>query len=267
MLEHAARTALAVSVPLVCIMRSSGADIVEGFAALHGWGRAAKALADCSGIVPTIFVVDGPAVSGPALLIGLADLVVMTRDAYAFVSGPTMVADFTGVVVDKYELGGAASHARYTGAASWSPTTWRRRRRWSSSCSATCPSTTTPSRRRGRPTTRSTAGCPRPASSCRRRRRAATTCATSCVRSATTASCSSCAAAGRRTSSPRSPRSAASPSASWPTSRSPWPARSTSRRRRRRRASWRCATRSTCRSSRSSTRPASTRARTSSGGA
>ena len=118
MLEHAARTALAVSVPLVCIMRSSGADIVEGFAALHGWGRAAKAMADCSGIVPTIFVVDGPAVSGPALLIGLADLVVMTRDAYAFVSGPTMVADFTGVVVDKYELGGAASHARYTGAAS-----------------------------------------------------------------------------------------------------------------------------------------------------
>ena len=93
-------------------MRSSGADIVEGFAALHGWGLAARALADCSGVVPTIFVVDGPAVSGPALLIGLADLVVMTDEAYAFVSGPTMIADFTGVVVDKLELGGAASHAR-----------------------------------------------------------------------------------------------------------------------------------------------------------
>ena len=118
MIEHAARTALEISVPLVCVMRSSGADIVEGFAALHGWGRAARALADCSGIVPTIFVVDGPAVSGPALLIGLADLVVMTDDAYAFVSGPTMIADFTGVVVDKLELGGAASHARYSGAAS-----------------------------------------------------------------------------------------------------------------------------------------------------
>jgi acetyl-CoA carboxylase carboxyltransferase component len=118
MLEHAARTALDLSVPLVCVMRSSGADIVEGFAALHGWGLAARALADCSGVVPTIFVVDGPAVSGPALLIGLADLVVMTDEAYAFVSGPTMIADFTGVVVDKLELGGAASHARYTGAAS-----------------------------------------------------------------------------------------------------------------------------------------------------
>jgi acetyl-CoA carboxylase carboxyltransferase component len=118
MIEHAACTAVNLSVPLVCIMRSSGADIVEGFSALHGWGRAARALADCSGIVPTILVVDGPAVSGPALLIGLADLVVMTSDAYAFVSGPTMIAEFTGVVVDKLELGGAASHARYSGAAS-----------------------------------------------------------------------------------------------------------------------------------------------------
>ncbi|MEO7397452.1 MAG: carboxyl transferase domain-containing protein, partial [Ilumatobacteraceae bacterium] len=100
-----------------CTMRSSGADITEGFAALHGWGRAARALADCSGVVPTVFIVDGPAVSGPALLIGLADHVVMTTQAYAFVSGPTMVAEFTGVVMDNDELGGSASHARYSGAA------------------------------------------------------------------------------------------------------------------------------------------------------
>jgi len=117
MLEHAAHAALDGRIPLVCVMRSSGADIVEGFAALHGWGRAARALADCSGIVPTVFVVDGPAVSGPALLLGLADHVVMTEEAYAFVSGPTMVAEFTGVAISNDELGGAASHARYTGAA------------------------------------------------------------------------------------------------------------------------------------------------------
>ena len=100
---------------LIVIMRSSGADIVEGFAALHGWGLAAKALTDCSGVVPIIMVVDGPAVSGPALLLGIADFVVMTADSYAFVTGPTMVAEFTGVVIDNEELGGAASHARYTG--------------------------------------------------------------------------------------------------------------------------------------------------------
>jgi acetyl-CoA carboxylase carboxyltransferase component len=116
-LEHAAVTAREQRLPLIGVVRSSGADIVEGFSALHGWGRAAKALADCSGIVPTILIVDGPAVSGPALLLGLADHVVMTNAAYAFVSGPTMVAEFTGVMMDNEELGGAASHARYTGAA------------------------------------------------------------------------------------------------------------------------------------------------------
>jgi acetyl-CoA carboxylase carboxyltransferase component len=117
-IENASVTARAKGFPLIVIMRSSGADIVEGFAALHGWGLAAKALTDCSGVVPIIMVVEGPAVSGPALLLGIADFVVMTVDSYAFVTGPTMVAEFTGVRIDNEELGGAASHARYTGAAS-----------------------------------------------------------------------------------------------------------------------------------------------------
>jgi acetyl-CoA carboxylase carboxyltransferase component len=99
-------------------MESSGADILEGIAALHGWGTAAKALADCSGVVPTISIVTGPAVSGPALLIGLSDFVVMTDDSYAFVSGPTMVAEFTGIEVSTNELGGAGTHARHSGASS-----------------------------------------------------------------------------------------------------------------------------------------------------
>ena len=117
-IENASVTARAKGFPLIVIMRSSGADIVEGFAALHGWGLAAKALTDCSGVVPIIMVVEGPAVSGPALLLGIADFVVMTVDSYAFVTGPTMVTEFTGVRIDNEELGGAASHARYTGAAS-----------------------------------------------------------------------------------------------------------------------------------------------------
>jgi acetyl-CoA carboxylase carboxyltransferase component len=104
--------------PLVGIVGSSGADILEGMSALHGWGRAARELAACSGVVPVLMVVDGPAVSGPALLLGLADHVVMTEASYAFVSGPTMVAEFTGVLVDNDELGGAAAHARFTGTAS-----------------------------------------------------------------------------------------------------------------------------------------------------
>ncbi|MFV0307013.1 MAG: acyl-CoA carboxylase subunit beta [Desertimonas sp.] len=111
----AARTATAHAMPLVIVLASTGADILEGMDALEGWGHLAKALADCSGCVPTIMVVDGPAVSGPALLLGLADVVVMTEDSYAFVSGPVMVEEFTGVNVSVDELGAAASLARHAG--------------------------------------------------------------------------------------------------------------------------------------------------------
>jgi acetyl-CoA carboxylase carboxyltransferase component len=113
----AAETARTKGLPLVGQFASSGADILEGIAALHGWGSAAKALADCSGVVPTVNIVSGPAVSGPALLIGLADFVVMTEDSYAFVSGPTMVEEFTGIAVSADELGGPGAHARHSGAA------------------------------------------------------------------------------------------------------------------------------------------------------
>ena len=115
LIARAAHAALQGRRPLVGIIASSGADILGGMAALHGWGLAAKAISACSGVVPVLMIVDGPAVSGPALLLGLADVVVMTDSSYAFVSGPSMVADFTGLVVDNVGLGGTATHARQTG--------------------------------------------------------------------------------------------------------------------------------------------------------
>ena len=56
--------------PIVGRIATSGADVAEGVAALHAWGRVAKALADASGVVPIVLVLVGPAVSGPALLLG-----------------------------------------------------------------------------------------------------------------------------------------------------------------------------------------------------
>ena len=47
----------------------------------------------------TIVVVDGPAVSGPALLLGIADFTIMTDRSSAFVNGPVMVEEFTGVAI------------------------------------------------------------------------------------------------------------------------------------------------------------------------
>ena len=99
------------------VIASSGADVHDGVAALHGWGTAARALTKCSGRVPVLLAATGPVVSGPALLLGLADHVVMTEDAYAFVSGPRMVETFTGESLDSAELGGAGVHASSTGVA------------------------------------------------------------------------------------------------------------------------------------------------------
>ena len=118
-IANAAAAALAQRMPLVVQMASSGADILGGIPALHGWGQAARAIAECSGVVPLVTIVDGPAVSGPALLIGLSDFVIMTESSYAFVSGPTMVAEFTGIEVGNDELGGTDAHARQSGVASF----------------------------------------------------------------------------------------------------------------------------------------------------
>jgi acetyl-CoA carboxylase carboxyltransferase component len=114
-LETAARAALDQRLPLVIVLATSGVDIVEGMPALDHWGRASSAVAACSGIVPTFVVVDGPAVSGPALLLGIADFAVMTESSAAFVNGPVMVEQFTGIAIDMHELGGADNLSRYAG--------------------------------------------------------------------------------------------------------------------------------------------------------
>jgi acetyl-CoA carboxylase carboxyltransferase component len=113
----AALHALQSGIPLLGVLASSGADVHDGVAALHGWGLAAQALSRCSGRVPILLAATGPVLSGPALLLGLADQVVMTEDAHAFVSGPRMVETFTGEALDASELGGASVHASSTGVA------------------------------------------------------------------------------------------------------------------------------------------------------
>ena len=104
-----------LGIPFVFFVASSGADVLDGVAALHGWGRAAAAISRCTGQVPVIAAATGPVVSGPALLLGLSDLVVMSSEAVAFVSGPQMVAEFTGIEIGINELGGTATHATSSG--------------------------------------------------------------------------------------------------------------------------------------------------------
>lgn len=117
-LERAVRAAGDLGIPLVGALATSGADVTEGVASLHAWGRVARAVADVSGVVPVVMVVTGPCVSGPSLLLGMADHVVMTDHAEAYVSGPGVTAAVTGVAVDRRALGGPHVHASLTGLAS-----------------------------------------------------------------------------------------------------------------------------------------------------
>jgi acetyl-CoA carboxylase carboxyltransferase component len=114
-LTIAAQTAHRYHLPLVAVLASSGADVHDGVAALHGWGRAALEVAKCSGVVPILFAVTGPTVSGPALLLGMADVVIATEAASAYVVGPQAVADFTGERLTVEALGGAGSLRRNSG--------------------------------------------------------------------------------------------------------------------------------------------------------
>ena len=114
-LAAAATEACDLGVPLVVTIASGGADVVEGIAALHGWGLAAAAVARCSGRVPVLMAVTGPAVSGQALLLGLADVVCLSEGATAYVSGPAMVEEMTGTRLSPTDLGGTGVHARQSG--------------------------------------------------------------------------------------------------------------------------------------------------------
>ncbi|MEO6121297.1 MAG: carboxyl transferase domain-containing protein [Acidimicrobiales bacterium] len=115
--ERLVRKATEAGVPVVGVLSTSGADIAHGVASLHAWGRVAKALADASGVVPIALVVGGVCLSGPALLLGLADVVVMARSSFAYVSGPAAVRRFTGAEVAHVDLGGAVVHQVRTGLA------------------------------------------------------------------------------------------------------------------------------------------------------
>jgi acetyl-CoA carboxylase carboxyltransferase component len=111
------RRAVDAGVPIVGVLDTSGADVRHGIDSLHAWGGIARAMTQASGVVPVCLVVIGTCLSGPALLLGLADVVVVTDDAVAYVSGPAAVERMTGRRVTGDDLGGAAVHAARSGVA------------------------------------------------------------------------------------------------------------------------------------------------------
>ncbi len=118
LIARGARRALDQSVPFVCEFAANGPAAEDELAVTFAIGEAAQAITACSGRVPTIGVLQGDAVAGPALLLGLVDHVVVVDGSHAFVSGPAMVSEFTGVEFNRTELGGSAALTNQAGLAS-----------------------------------------------------------------------------------------------------------------------------------------------------
>ena len=116
-----ARTVVAATeagVPVVGVLAQAGLGTSSTIDDLCGWGAVAHAFATASGQVPTVLVLDGPCLGGPALLLGLVDVVVMTSAGHAFVNAPATSARITGsAVLDAELVGGSWVHGARTGVA------------------------------------------------------------------------------------------------------------------------------------------------------
>ena len=104
-------------VPVIGLWHSGGARLAEGVVALDAVGQVFAAMVRASGRVPQISVVLGPAAGGAAYGPALTDIVVMSKEARIFVTGPEVVRSVTGEQVDMERLGGVEPHGRRSGVA------------------------------------------------------------------------------------------------------------------------------------------------------
>ncbi|MFN8216073.1 MAG: carboxyl transferase domain-containing protein [Solirubrobacterales bacterium] len=98
--------------PVVGFVRSGGARLQEGHAALAGYGRIFRASVALSRKVPQISIVSGISAGGGAYSPALTDFVAMTADSRMFLTGPKVVLEAMGEDISMEELGGPKLHGR-----------------------------------------------------------------------------------------------------------------------------------------------------------
>jgi acetyl-CoA carboxylase carboxyltransferase component len=98
--------------PVVGFVRSGGARLQEGHAALAGYGRIFRASVELSRKVPQISILSGVSAGGGAYSPALTDFVVMTEDSRMFLTGPKVVAEALGEEISMEDLGGPKVHGR-----------------------------------------------------------------------------------------------------------------------------------------------------------
>ncbi|MBN1879497.1 acyl-CoA carboxylase subunit beta [bacterium] len=108
--------ALKTGDPFIFINDSGGARIQEGVDALAGYGGIFYRNVKMSGVVPQISIIAGPCAGGAAYSPALTDFIIQVRhEGQLFITGPNVIKQVTGEVISAEELGGADSHAYYSG--------------------------------------------------------------------------------------------------------------------------------------------------------
>lgn len=104
--------------PMIGICDSGGARIQEGVNSLSGYGEIFYRNVRCSGVIPQISIILGPAAGGAVYSPALTDFVIMAEGrSYMFLTGPKVVKTVTFEDVSVEALGGASVHASRTGLA------------------------------------------------------------------------------------------------------------------------------------------------------
>ncbi|MBS1880574.1 MAG: methylmalonyl-CoA carboxyltransferase [Actinobacteria bacterium] len=98
--------------PVVGFVRSGGARLQEGHAALAGYGRIFRASVQLSRKVPQISILNGISAGGGAYSPALTDFVVMTKESRMFLTGPKVVAEAMGEEISMENLGGPRVHGK-----------------------------------------------------------------------------------------------------------------------------------------------------------
>lgn len=114
--QRVLETAGAIGCPVVGVVSSVAVEPgPTGLEGLVAWGRVAATATRLSGVVPILIAVTGPVHGSLAPVLGLADHLVMTVGATAYVNGPAPVSRTTGVDVSPDDIGGLDVHASGSG--------------------------------------------------------------------------------------------------------------------------------------------------------
>lgn len=108
-------TAVREDCPVIGLWHSGGAKLADGVESLDSAAQIFGAMTRASGRVLQLSVVLGPAAGAAAYGPALTDVVIMTRSAKVFVTGPDVVRSVTGENVDMEGLGGVDVHSRRSG--------------------------------------------------------------------------------------------------------------------------------------------------------